>query len=67
MVYTAAQTSSMLGGNRVEVVQALTALNENISMLRAEVRADVQHNAKTARILDRAVQEGDALLVSIQT
>lgn len=62
------QTRRMLdSGNSAEVVEAIKALNENISMLRAEVRANVSHNAKVARILDRVVQEGDALLVSIQS
>lgn len=62
------QTRRMMdSGNSAEVVEAIKALNENISMLRAEVRADVSHNAKIARILDRAVQEGDALLVSVQS
>ena len=69
MIYTAAQTRNLMssGGNSEAMADAIMALNENISMLRAEVRADVQHNAKTARILDRAVQEGDALLVRVQS
>jgi hypothetical protein len=32
--------------------------------LRAEVRADVSHNAKTAKILERANQDGETLSVS---
>ena len=34
-------------------------------MLRAEVRADVSHNAKTAKLLDRVIPEGDAIKVVI--
>lgn len=33
-------------------------------MLRAEVRADVQRNAKTAKILDRVAQDGNAFNVN---
>jgi hypothetical protein len=66
MVYTAAQTSNLLQGDNSELIKELQALRSEVTMLRAEVRADVSHNAKVARILDRAVQEGDALLVSIQ-
>ena len=67
MVYTAAQTSNLLQGDNSELIKELQALRSEVTMLRAEVRADVSHNAKVARILDRAVQEGDALLVSIQS
>lgn len=60
-VHTASQTANLL--NNEGVVHAINALNENISMLRAEVRADVSHNAKTAKLLDRVIPEGDAVKV----
>lgn len=60
-VHTASQTANLL--NNEGVVYAINALNENISMLRAEVRADVSHNAKTAKLLDRVIPEGDAVKV----
>jgi len=62
-VHTAAQTASLL--NNASVVDAITNLNENISMLRAEVRADVSHNAKTAKLLDRVIPEGDSIKVTV--
>ena len=39
----------------------LGAVVTELTMLRAEVRADVVHNAKTAKILERVTPEGDAL------
>ena len=43
------------------IASLLTDLITEVSMLRAEVRADVAHNAKTAKILERVTPEGDAL------
>jgi len=42
----------------------LAALVTEMQGLRAEVRADVSHNAKTAKILERANQDGETLSVS---
>jgi uncharacterized protein YukE len=42
----------------------LQLLNEGIDLLRAEVRADVSHNAKTAKLLDRVIPEGDTINVT---
>ena len=53
-----------LGGRMGNVVEAIIALNNNLDLLRAEVRADVQHNAKTAKLLDRVIPEGDSIVVS---
>ena len=41
----------------------MKALLEELAGLRAEVRADVGHNAKTARILSRVSLDGEALAV----
>jgi hypothetical protein len=64
-VYTAKQTASMLSGESSEVVAELKAVRGEIIMLRAEVRADVSHNAKTAKLLDRVIPEGDSVQVTI--
>ena len=64
-VYTARQTASMLSGESSEVVAELKAVRSEIIMLRAEVRADVSHNAKTAKLLDRVIPEGDSVQVTI--
>lgn len=64
-VYTAKQTASMLSGESSEVVAELKAVRSEIIMLRAEVRADVSHNAKTAKLLDRVIPEGDSVQVTI--
>lgn len=61
-IFSAGETAGMLGGNNV--VQAIAVLNQNLELLRAEVRADVQHNAKTAKLLDRVIPEGDSIKVS---
>jgi len=44
--------------------ELLAALVTEMQGLRAEVRADVSHNAKTAKILERANQDGETLSVS---
>lgn len=44
--------------------ELLSALVTEVQGLRAEVRADVSHNAKTAKILERANQDGETLSVS---
>lgn len=44
--------------------ELLNALVTEIQGLRAEVRSDVSHNAKTAKILERANQDGETLSVS---
>jgi hypothetical protein len=44
--------------------ELLRALVAEMQGLRAEVRADVSHNAKTAKILERVNQDGETLNVS---
>ena len=61
-IFSNSDTASMLSGGNV--VEAIIALNNNLDLLRAEVRADVQHNAKTAKLLDRVIPEGDSIVVS---
>lgn len=53
-IYSASQTAGMLGGSNKELIY-------EVQMLRAEVRADVAHNAKTAKLLDRVIPDGDAI------
>ena len=48
----------------VDLEEAINSLNKNIEMLRAEVRADVGHNAKTANLLDRVIRDGRSLTVT---
>ena len=50
--------------NSSAVVDVLERLNANIEGLRSEVRADVTHNAKTAKLLDRVIPEGDSIAVT---
>jgi len=44
--------------------ELLAALVIEVQGLRAEVRADVSHNAKTAKILERVNQDGESLTVT---
>ena len=62
MVYTAAQTSSLLSGNSSE---ELVAIREELIMLRAETRAVVSNTSKTSRLLDRASPDGQSLQVTV--
>lgn len=54
-IFSANTTNDMFGG----LAEKLNTLNENITGLRAEVRADVSYNAKVAKLLDRVIPEGD--------
>lgn len=60
-IMNASQTASMLNGTTAELLQRL---NDNISGLRAEVRADVTHNAKVAKLLDRVIPDGESIQIS---
>lgn len=56
-IFDAATTASMLrsgGANGQELI-------DEMRLLRAEMRATAGHTAKTARLLDRAMPDGDAL------
>lgn len=48
-----------------EVVDELRSLRGEVINLRAEVRADVSYNAKTAKLLDRVIPDGQS--VSVKT
>lgn len=50
--------------NDPAVVEAIERMNSNLEMLRAEIRADVSHNAKTSRLLDRVIQDGRTISVT---
>lgn len=47
-----------------ELVNAIDRMNNNIEMLRSEIRADVTHNSKTSRLLDRVIQDGRSINVT---
>lgn len=59
-VYNASQTAGMMNGGAVE---AIDRMNDNLELLRHEVRANVTHSAKTAKILDRVVTDGQTVAV----
>lgn len=60
--------STTSGGTMISSVsgnqELLVSLISEVQGLRSEVRADVSHNAKTAKILERANQDGETLSVS---
>ena len=64
-ISSAASTAKML--NNANVEQLLDRLNNNIEALRFEVRADVSHNAKTAKLLDRVIKDGENISVVFDT
>jgi phage-related minor tail protein len=64
-IYNASQTASMFDNS--ELIVELQALREEVVMLRSEVRADVVHNAKTAKLLDRVIPDGDAIQTRVAT
>jgi hypothetical protein len=57
---SSASTVSATSSNQ----ELLSALVVEVQGLRAEVRADVSHNAKTAKILERVNQDGESLTIT---
>jgi phage-related minor tail protein len=64
-IHSASDTASIL--NNGSAIALLERLNDNIENLRYEVRADVQHNAKTAKLLDRVIKDGENVSVVFDT
>ncbi|MEP6587510.1 MAG: phage tail length tape measure family protein [Polaromonas sp.] len=61
-IWNASDTRAMLsGGGNDEMIQELRALRQEVAGLRAEAQATAGHTSKTARLLDRAMPDGDAL------
>ena len=61
MVYNSSQISDILNSGSPELMKELIT---EVQMLRAEVRADVVHNSKTAKLLDRVASDGRAFNVT---
>jgi hypothetical protein len=53
------------GGATAEMVQELRALRTELAGLRSEAAATAGHTSKTARLLDRAMPDGDALATRV--
>jgi len=47
------------------VVNAVDRLNANIELLRAEIRADVNFNQKSYKLLDRVIKDGESIQVTV--
>lgn len=62
-VSNASSTARMM--DNTDLVNEIRALKTELTMLRAEVRADVSHNAKTAKLLDRAMRDGESFQVTV--
>lgn len=61
-IFSASQTAAMLsGGGNAELIAEVRALRSEVAGLRAEAQATAGHTSKTARLLDRAMPDGDAL------
>jgi hypothetical protein len=62
---TTATTGSSIATATMSQTDLIAALIVEVQLLRAEVRADVDANSKSARILDRAMQDGESLNVTV--
>ena len=58
---------ALSGGGNAELIQEVRALREEVRGLRAEAQATAGHTSKTARLLDRAMPDGDALATRVAT
>jgi len=59
--YSAAETSSMMGGGMVD---ELRGLREEVAMLRAEARATAINTGRTQDIIKRITKNGESMIVS---
>lgn len=67
MVYSAAQTSSLMGGNSdgdAALVSEMRQLRSEVTMLRSEARATALNTGKTIRLLERVSRDGESLQVT---
>jgi hypothetical protein len=65
-IYSASQTAALLsGGGNAELIAEVRALRQEVAGLRAEAQATAGHTSKTARLLDRAMPDGDALATRV--
>jgi len=64
-VYTASQTSNILGNSNSELVEELQALRQEVTMLRAETRAVVSNTSKSSKLLDRVIPDGQSVQVTV--
>lgn len=62
---TASTAGSSIATATMSQTDLIAALIAEVQLLRAEVRADVDANSKSARILDRAMQDGESLNVTV--
>lgn len=51
--------------NSIELIAEIRALRSEVAGLRAEAQATAGHTSKTARLLDRAMPDGDALATRV--
>lgn len=66
--YNASQTAAMLSGNgSAEVVSEMRALRTEVVGLRFEARAAASSAAKTAKLIERAMPDGQSLQTTVVT
>lgn len=58
-IYSNSQSKSLVDNS--DLIAELKALRNEVSMLRAEARATATHTNKTAKLIERAMPDGDAL------
>ena len=56
---------TLFTNNNQELIREIQKLREEVKSLRAETQAVAGHTAKSARLLDRAMPDGDSLAVTI--
>jgi len=70
-IFNASQTRGMFsgggsgGGGNADIVSELRFLRRDNAAMRAELQAIASHTNKTARLLDRAMPDGDALATRV--
>jgi hypothetical protein len=64
-IFSADQTRSMLGGNTARLEALVERLTQKVEDLNAAAQATAGYTNKTAKLLDRAMPDGDALATRV--
>jgi phage-related minor tail protein len=64
-IYSAADTARLLGGGDERLAAQIEGLAKQVAALNEAARATAMHTSKTARLIERAMPDGDALATRI--
>ena len=66
-IYSASDTARLLGGGDARLAEQIEGLSKQVAALNEAARATAMHTSKTARLIERAMPDGDALATRTAT